>query len=404
MKKQKIKESSGGVTAPQGFLSAGINCGLRKSKPDLALIYSTEKCVAVAAFTKNLFRAAPVVVSKENIKNPIQAVIINSGNANACTGKRGINNAQEMCSLTAQYLNIKPENVLVFSTGVIGKYLEMNKIRQGIKILIPLLSKNSHIQSAQAILTTDKVIKEVAVEFKIKNKKVKIGAMAKGSGMIAPDMATMLAFITSDINIEKKLLKKLFKKAIEESFNLISVDGEMSTNDSVVFLTNRMANNPIITEDTSLYSNIFYNNLLYVMQKLAKLIVKDGEGVTKVIEIFVKNAANKRKAKKIAQAVANSPLVKTAIYGEDPNWGRIIASIGGCGEKFLPEKVSLKFGNYTVFRNNTPVKSNEEKLKQYLKNDEIKIVINLNEGNETVKFITGDLTEEYININAKYRT
>ncbi len=404
IQKIKVKEIKGGITAPEGFLAAGINCGLRKSKLDLALIYSIEKCIGVAAFTKNLFQAAPIIVSKKNIKNDIQAIVVNSGNANAATGKRGIADAEKMCKITAQYLNLKSNNVLVFSTGVIGEYLEMNKISNGIKILVPLLSKKEHSLAAQAILTTDKIIKEIAVEFQIRNKKVKIGAMAKGSGMIAPNMATMLAFISSDVNIEKNLLKKLFKSAIENSFNLISVDGDMSTNDSVVFITNKMANNPEINEKTPKYIDIFYTHLLYIMQKLSRLIVKDGEGVTKLIEVSVKNAKTQRKAIKIARCVANSLLVKTAIYGEDPNWGRVIASIGASGEKFIPEKVIIKFGNYILFKNNTPIKFKEEKVKKYLKNDEIKIIIDLQEGKESTTFITGDLTEEYIRINAKYRT
>ncbi|MBN1899015.1 MAG: bifunctional glutamate N-acetyltransferase/amino-acid acetyltransferase ArgJ [Spirochaetes bacterium] len=402
-KKIKIKEIAGGVTAPLGFLTSGVHCGLRRSKYDIALIYSKEKCLAVGGFTKNLLQAAPLIISRKHIKGPIKAVIVNSGNANAATGKKGLADARTMCRLTAQNLNIKTENVLVFSTGVIGKFMDMAKISKGIKMLIPVLNTSSE-EAAEAILTTDRVKKQVVTEFKIKNKKVRIGGMAKGSGMIAPNMATMLAFICSDVNIKKSLLNKLFQHALERSFNLISIDGEMSTNDACVFMTNKKAGNDEINEKTADSIKIFYANLLYVMQKLARMIVSDGEGVTKLIEIKVINCKTKKKARAIASRIANSPLVKTAIYGGDANWGRVASSIGASGEKVNMEKCIIKFGNYLMYRNNAPVKFSEEKLAAYLKNKKIQILVDLQEGKEAISFFTGDLTEEYIRINAHYRS
>jgi len=400
----KIKTFEGNVTFPKGFLAAGLNCGLRIKKPDLALIYSVKKCIAVGAFTRNKFQAAPIIVSKENIKNPIQAIIVNSSNANAGTGEKGIEDAKKMCSITSSFLNINEKNVLVFSTGVIGKFLDMKKIEKGIKTLIPLLSNRYNQTVSSAILTTDKMIKECAVEFNIKNKKVRIGSIAKGSGMIEPNMATMLCFITSDVNIKKSVLKKLFLNAIENSFNLITIDGDMSTNDAVVMLANGMAENNIIDKTNSKEAKIFYENLLFVMKRIAYLIVKDGEGVTKVIEIIVKNCSTKEKARIIGKRIANSMLVKTAIYGEDANWGRVLAALGSTLQNFDRKKVVIKFGNYIMFKNEKPVKFDEIALKNYLKNNEIKITVDLNEGKESISILTGDLTEEYIRINAKYRS
>jgi len=404
MKKIKIKEILGGITASTGFLASGTNCGIRKIKPDIALIFSKEKCQAVASFTKNQFQAAPILVSKKHLNNPISAIIVNSGNANAATGKQGISDADEMCKITADYLNVKKENILVSSTGVIGKRLDLEKIRKGIKMLIPILSKKGHTDAASAILTTDKRVKEVAVQFKINRKTVRIGAMAKGSGMINPSMATMLAFISSDVNIERKLLKRIFQHAVDNSFNLITVDGDMSTNDSVIFLANGMTGNTLIDNSKPEYVKIFYANLLYVMKKLARMIVQDGEGVTKLIEVEVRNSLTFKEAKKIASSISKSLLVKTAVYGQDPNWGRVVAALGACGVKLPIEKISIKFGNTTVFKNNEPVKFNEKKVKDYLKNDEVKIIVDIQKGDKSVTFLSGDLTEEYVRINAHYRT
>ncbi len=401
--KISFKEISGGLNAVDGFSSAGINSGLRKSKPDLSVIYSEKPCVAVGSFTKNIVKAAPVIYSMKYINKPVSAVIVNSANANACTGEKGIEDTYTIASYLAEKLNLKQSNVLVYSTGVIGKYLPVQKIVYGIDKLKKILEKGGNDSMAKAILTTDLVEKEVAVEFKIKGKKIKIAGIAKGSGMIAPDMATMLSFIVSDVNIEKSLLNKLFKKAVANSFNRVTVDGDMSTNDSVLFLTNRFANNKILTDKDKIDKEIFYNMLLYVMNKLAKKIIQDGEGATKIIRIRVNKASSEKNAKLIADKISKSLLVKTAIYGSDANWGRVLAVAGSAGVKFNPDKVIIKFGNILVF-DGEPVKFSEKKAKAYLDKNEIDIVIELNTGKYSAEMLTCDLTEEYIKINSKYRT
>ncbi len=398
-----FKEIKGGINSVPGFISAGINSGLRKVKPDLGLIISDTKCVGAAVFTKNIVKAAPVIYSMKYINKPISAVIINSANANACTGEKGLEDTYTVASYVAQKLNLKTSNVLVFSTGVIGEYLPVKKIVSGIDKLTDIIKDGGNNNITKAILTTDKVEKEVSIEFKLKGKKIRIAGIAKGSGMIAPNMATMLAFIVSNIVIEKSLLKKLFKTAVENSFNLITVDGDMSTNDSVLFLTNSKAENNPIKESDKLEKEIFYNMLLYVMKKLARMIVEDGEGATKLIKIKVENASDKKSARKIAFKIANSSLVKTAVYGSDANWGRILAAAGSAGVKFNPDKVIIKFGNHILY-NGEPVKFSEKKLKQYLDKKEINITVDLKKGKYSAEVLTSDLTEEYIKINSKYRT
>lgn len=400
----KIKEISSGITAPVGFKANGINAGLRKKNLDLGLFYSEKSCICAGVFTKNVIKAAPVIFSSANIKNKIQAVVINSGIANACTGKKGFADTQKTALKTAALLNIKKNNVLVFSTGVIGKYLDMKKITGGLKKLVSILTKKGHENIAKAIMTTDLVKKEAAVEFNIKGKSVKIGAMAKGAGMIAPNMATMLCFITSDITIEKKLLNKIFKDIVNKTFNRITIDGDMSTNDSVVMLCNGLIGNKIITSKDKKEIKVFSANLYYVMDKLAKELVKDGEGVTKFIKIKINSAKSKKDAEKIGFKIANSPLVKTAFYGSDANWGRILGAVGASGVIFNPDKVEIKFGKYSLYKNGSPVKFSEKKLEKYLKQSEVDVYVNLNQGKESCVIYTSDLTEEYIKINAHYRS
>ncbi len=393
-----------GVTFPKGFLAGGVHAGFKKKKPDLALIYSSKECICVGSFTKNLFIAPPIALSKKKINNKIQAVIINSGNANACTGKQGEKNAREMCKITAKYLNINPKKVLAFSTGIIGKQLDIEKVKKGVGKLIPLLGKNSS-EAAKAILTTDKRTKEIGIEFTIEGKKIRIGAMAKGSGMIAPNMGTMLAFLTSDINIERNYLKRIFKESVKQTFNRITVDGDMSTNDSVIFLANGEAGNSVLNENSSEKDKIkFKNSLLIVMQYLAKEIVKDGEGVTKLIKITVHNCKTEKEAEKIALRVGNSLLVKTAVYGGDPNWGRILAAAGSAGVKFDINKFVLKIGKITVYKNNKKCNFDTLKLKSIFNKKEVEINIYINTGSKSVTIYTGDLTEEYIKINSFYHT
>ncbi len=404
IKLHKIKQVPAGITAPKGFTANAVNSGLRKKKLDFGVFFSEKSCNCSGCFTKNIVKAAPVLFSSLNIKNKIHAVVINSGIANACTGKRGYADTKKTAEVTAKLLNLKSKNILVFSTGVIGKFLDMKKIIPGLEKVIPLLKQEGHKNISEAILTTDTVKKEIAVEFFIKGKKMRIGAMAKGSGMIAPNIATMLVFITSDINIEKKLLNEIFTELADKSFNKITIDGDMSTNDSAVILCNGTAGNRLLTGKDKKEIRIFYNNLYYVMDELAKQLVADGEGVTKFIQINVINAGTVKDARKIGFKIANSPLVKTAFYGSDANWGRVLASAGASGVNFNPDKVEIKFGRYVLYRNGMPVKFNEKRLKKYLDKREIEVFFNVGSGKESFLVYTSDLTEEYIKINAHYRS
>ena len=394
-----------GITAPRGFKAAGISCGIKKrDKKDLALIYSEAPASSAALFTTNQIKAAPLKVSAEHIKDGnIQAIVINSGIANATTGKKGLEDAEEMGRITAEKLGIEKENVLVASTGTIGTFLPMNKITEGIKEAKGKLSREGGGDAAQAIMTTDTFPKEVAVELELGNKKVIIGGMAKGAGMISPHLATMLSFITTDVVISGELLKKTLKSSIAKSFNMITVDGEESTNDMVVILANGLAGNEEITEDDEAFKKFSFG-LDEVTLKLAKMIVKDGEGATKFIEVEVKNALKFEDAKRIAFSIANSLLVKTAIFGEDANWGRIMAAIGNSGVKIEEEKIDIYLGDLKLASKGCGVKFREEEAKKILKEKEIKIIVDLNIGKESAKVWTCDLTPEYVKINAHYRT
>ncbi|HCJ66419.1 MAG TPA: hypothetical protein DHV62_03610, partial [Elusimicrobia bacterium] len=350
---------------PKGFWAEGIACGIkRKDKKDLALFYSQVPAKAVGVFTANQVKSAPVVVSKEQLakSDGVRAIITNSGCANACTGTRGLNDAKEMCNLTARLLGLKPGSVLVASTGVIGRYLPMPKIRQGIKNLVTNFlhcsiapSLNYSETAVEAIMTTDTFPKIVSKKIFLPSLNpnpyplipVSIWSCAKGAGMIHPDLATLLCFILTDIAIDRRLLEKALKTAVNQSFNCITVDGETSTNDTVFLLANGLAGNqPIKKEDNNFRK--FQNVLNKVTLDLAKMVTKDGEGATKLVKIVVKNARNSQEAKKVAKAIALSPLVKTAFFGADPNWGRIIGAIGHSGVKIIPEKIDLYFDNLSV--------------------------------------------------------
>ena len=394
-----------GITAPRGFKAAGISCGIKKrNKKDLALIYSEVPARAAALFTTNQIKAAPLKVSAEHIKDgKVQVIVINSGCANAATGEKGIEDAEEMTRVTAKILGIERENVLVASTGTIGTFLPMNKIAEGIKEAKGKLSQEGGDDAAQAIMTTDTVPKEVAIEFEINGKKVTIGGMAKGAGMISPNLATMLSFITTDVVISGELLKKALKSSIAKSFNMITVDGEESTNDMVVILANGLVGNEEINEENEDFRK-FTSGLDEVTLKLAKMIVKDGEGATKFIEVEVKNALEWEGAKRIAFSIANSLLVKTAIFGEDANWGRIMAAIGNSGVKIEEEKIDIYLGNLKLASKGCGIKYSKEEAKKILKEKEIKIIVDLNLGEKSAKIFTCDLTPEYVKINAHYHT
>ncbi|MDK2805836.1 bifunctional ornithine acetyltransferase/N-acetylglutamate synthase [Thermoanaerobacterium thermosaccharolyticum] len=398
----------GNVTSPKGFLASGVFAGIKKSKKDFAIIYSEKKANAAAAFTTNKVKAAPVILDMEKIKNgEAQAIVANSGNANACTGQKGYEDACSMAFMAAEKLNIDDSDVLVCSTGVIGVTLPMEKIAKGIGLAVQSLSKDGGREAAEAILTTDTFAKEVAVKFNIKGVEVKIGGIAKGSGMISPNMATMLSFITTDADISKSALNKALKETVKRSYNMISVDGDMSTNDTVIMLANGMAGNPTIEEDTHEYQ-VFYNALLYVNKYLAKQIAKDGEGATKFMEVNVVNAPTEDDAILASKSVVNSNLVKTAIFGEDANWGRIIAAVGYSGANFSPDTVDIYLksnkGLIKVCENGGYVHFSEDKAKEILSEKEISIIVDLNAGNYEALAWGCDLSYDYVKINGSYRT
>ena len=398
---QVIKE---GVTFPKGIKAAGIKCGIRFNKKDLALIYSEKVAAAWGTFTTNKFKAAPLVVTEKNLSlsgGKLQAILINSGIANACTGERGLKDAWETVNYVSKGLKIEKEYVAVTSTGKIGEFLLMNKIKDGLKEAISELSVSGGTEAAEAILTTDTKKKEIAVCFKLGEQEVKIGGMAKGSGMIHPDMATMLGFITSDISIKGKLLQEALQEVVEKTFNMISVDGDTSTNDMLLFMANGLAGNKIIDKKGADYYK-FLEALQYVAEYLAKCIVKDGEGATKMIEVEVQNAVSFGEAKKIAKAVINSPLVKTAVFGKDPNWGRILAAVVYSGAEVIPDKVDL-YLKEKIVENGQPLNFSRQKVYEYLESsDEVKIIIDLKMGKESATVWGCDLTYDYVKINTKY--
>jgi glutamate N-acetyltransferase / amino-acid N-acetyltransferase len=398
---QIIKE---GITYPLGIKAAGISCGIRLNKKDLALIYSDKLADAAAMYTTNKFKAAPLVVTEKNLSlsgGKLKAVLINSGIANACTGEKGLKDAWETVNYVSQGLNIKKEYVAVFSTGKIGEFLPLNKIKAGVEKAISGLDYVGGEEAAEAILTTDTRKKEVAVNFIIEGKEVRIGGMAKGSGMINPHMATMLGLVSSDISISQELLKSALQQVVEKTFNMISVDGDTSTNDMVVLMANGLAENRMIEEKDDNYYK-FYQALYFVLEYLAKCIAKDGEGATKMIEVEVKNALSFAEAKKVAKAVINSPLVKTAIFGNDPNWGRILAAVGYSGAEVVADKVDL-YLKEKIVENGQPLEFSRQNIHEYLgSSKEIKIVIDLKMGEENATAWGCDLTYDYVKINTKY--
>lgn len=398
----------GGITAPKGFLAAGVHCGIKKCKKDLAIVFSKVPAVAAGVFTTNKVKAAPVLVTMENIKDgKIQAVVANSGNANACTGEKGLKDAKEMTEITAKQLNIAPGDVAVASTGVIGVYLPMDKVREGIESCAEILSVEGASDAALAIMTTDTFKKEAAVKIKIHGREITIGGMAKGSGMIHPDMATMLCFLTTDASIEEKALRKALKDAADKSFNMISVDGDTSTNDMVLIMSNGLAGNNTITEGTDEYE-IFYLALEKLCVEFAKMIARDGEGATKLIEITVKNARDAESAVKAARTISKSYLVKAAIFGEDANWGRIMCAVGYSGIDFDPEMVDIfissKKGELKLVENGVGLDFSEEKAKEILSEKDVNLTVDLKQGEFKATAWGCDLSYDYVKINASYRT
>lgn len=402
----------GGVTAPKGFEAASAAAGIKyEGRTDMALIYSQVPCKTAGTFTKNVVKAAPVIWDREIVNNKIksQAVIVNSGIANACTGKEGMGYCKETAEAAAGILGVDAEGVLVGSTGVIGMQLPIDKLKNGIKLLAA--DKKGGIEAgnkaAKAIMTTDTVEKEVAVSVEIGGKTVTIGGMCKGSGMIHPNMCTMLGYITTDAKISWKALQKALREDVEETYNMVSVDGDTSTNDTVLLLANGMAENEKIKEDTEEYE-IFKEALHYVNETLAKKIAGDGEGATALLEVIVVGASTKEQAKVLAKSVVCSNLTKAAIAGHDANWGRILCAMGYSGAEFDPEKVDLFFesaaGKLQIIENGVAVDYSEEKATEILSQPEVTVTADIKEGNESAAAWGCDLTHGYIDINADYRS
>jgi glutamate N-acetyltransferase/amino-acid N-acetyltransferase len=395
---------NGSITSVRGIKAAGINCGIKKQKKDLALIYSEVPCNTAGTFTLNKVVAAPLVISKEiiNKKKKVRAILVNSGNANACTGEKGLANAVKMQQYCAEKLGLQPDEVIISSTGVIGQQLPMQKLISGINTISGTIDYCQGNEAAEAIMTTDKRKKSFAVKVKLSKGEVTIGGICKGSGMIMPNMATMLAFLTTDVHLEPDLLQHLTTDVVNESFNKISVDGETSTNDMVVLLANGLSGIKINPNDEDY--KMFRSALLAVCKEMAKSIASDGEGATKLITISINNAKTKKDADSIAKTLANSPLFKTAMNGNDANWGRIVSAAGNSGADFSPEKVTIKFDELLILKPNFTNGFDEEEAKKILSKDNVTVSLDLNEGEESSTWWTCDFSEEYIKINANYRT
>ncbi len=401
-----MKIVRGGITSAKGFIASGVSCGIKKdSKLDLALIFSEKVSAAAGLFTTNRYIAPPLILTKKNLrKGTGQAVIVNSGNANAATGSRGYEDALEMGALTAKELGIDSSLVSVASTGVIGETLPMKKIRSGIPLVVNGLKKNGGKDAARAIMTTDIFFKEAAVRGMVGGKEVTVGGIAKGSGMIHPNMATMLAFIATDVTIGGDLLKKSLRKATDVSFNMITVDGETSTNDMVLCLANGMSGAKEVREGSRELEE-FQVLLEYVCLTLAKMIVRDGEGATKFVTITVENARSFKEAKKAAMTIACSLLVKTAFFGEDANWGRIMAALGSSGVKTDVKAIDIYYDKVKIVNEGVGAgKKADEAASRILKKKEFSVRIDLKAGMEKATVWTTDLSYDYVRINASYRS
>ena len=401
-----MKQISGGITAVPGIRASGVHGGLKPdNQKDVALIVADWPSVAAGVFTRNRVCAATVLLSREHLNNQIaQAVIVNSGNANACTGEEGLSNARKMAAMVGEQLNVEPENVLVSSTGVIGVQLPMDAIKKGIQRAAGTLRDDGGHDAAQAIMTTDTVPKEVAVEVEVGGHTVRIGGMTKGAGMIAPNMATMLAFLATDTKIAGAPLQAALRKSVDMSFNRVTVDTDSSTNDTVQILATGAAGNPEITEASGDSYDAFCKGLEFVCIELAKKIAQDGEGATKLVEVVVKNAVNETEAEQAARAIAESPLVKTAVFGKDANWGRIMMAVGKSEARFDPYQVDVWLGDYQLVKEGMDSGFDEEKATQLFSEDTVTITANLNAGNAEATMWTCDYSYDYIKINADYRT
>ncbi|OGR52695.1 MAG: bifunctional ornithine acetyltransferase/N-acetylglutamate synthase [Elusimicrobia bacterium RIFCSPLOWO2_02_FULL_39_32] len=397
------------IQLPQGFYASGVYCGIaKKPKPaDLTLIYSERICNAAGIFTRNLVKAAPIIVSQKNLESgTAQAIVANSGCANAATGDQGLKDAKKMCALAADAFKIKNNHVLVASTGVIGSTLPIEKIKQGIKNLSSQLNPknkkiyNNPLKAVYGIMTTDKVPKFEKREFIMEGKTVRLWGCVKGAGMIHPNMATMLSFILTDAELPIPIMKKMLKTSCDQSFNAATVDGDTSTNDSVFFLANGLSAKIKKPKDLEKFNF----ELKSLCESLTKKMISDGEGATKLIQVIVRGARSNREAKKIAEVVATSPLVKTAFFGEDANWGRILAAAGRSGVKFHPNKTDLLLENLSLAKKGKAVIFSETKAKKILSQKEIRIFLNLHEGKASAHYWTCDFSLDYVKINSDYRS
>ena len=403
-------DTNGGVTSPKGFKANGVHCGIRKNKDkkDLMLILSEQECDAAAVYTKNLVYGAPITVTRKNLENgKARAVICNSGIANTCNAD-GVEKAQAMCDLAAEYTGVSADDVIVGSTGVIGQPIDLEPIQNGMQALADGLSANGSDAAAEAIMTTDTIKKHISVSFDLDGKPCTIGAIAKGSGMIHPNMATMLSFITTDANITAACLKSALLWCVERTYNMLSVDGDTSTNDTVAILANGLCENSRIENTDSENYQKFCRALYKICNYVVCMLAKDGEGATKLVLCEVNRAKTEEIAKTCAKSVIRSPLVKTAMFGSDANWGRVLCALGYAGAEIDVAKIDVSFvskkGEIFVCRNGAGIEFSEEKAKEILLEDEITIKVDLNDGEFSATAYGCDLTYEYVKINGDYRT
>lgn len=403
-----MKKLNGGVTAARGFKCAGVSCGIKSARNalDLGLIVSDAPAAAACTFTTNRVQAAPIIVSRQRLgRRRMRGLVVNAGNANACTGKRGLRDAERMAEAAGAELGVPPETLFVASTGIIGHRMPMDRVACGIRKAARALgaSADHNTALAEAIMTTDLVRKSASVECRIGNRGVRIGGVAKGSGMIAPNMATMLAFLTTDCAIQAGLLRKALREVVRRTFNRVTVDGDCSTNDMAACLANGLAENRPVQTTGKAY-DAFVDGLLAVCTELSRAIARDGEGATKLITVRVTGASSEKTAHLVARSIAESPLVKTAIFGGDPNWGRIICAAGNSGADVAPDRMTLKLNSVCLFRGGSPRSVAGDRLTKCMQPKEIAIELDLGQGRAETTMWTCDLTGDYIRINAEYHT
>ena len=408
-----MKIIKGGICAPKGFLASATEANIKyKNRTDMAMIFSKVPAISAGVYTTNLVKAAPVLWDRKitDSETVVNAIVINSGIANACTKDEGMEYCKQSAKKAADKLGVEENSILLASTGVIGMQLPIEKICAGIESLSNSLeqSEKAANEAAKAIMTTDTVSKEIAIEFEISGKTVKMGAMCKGSGMIHPNMCTMLGFITTDVNISKELLLKALREDVVDTFNMVSVDGDTSTNDSLIILASGLADNEKIVNESSEEYKVFKSNLNFVTTALSKMIAGDGEGATALFEVVVEGAKTKETARTLAKSVVTSSLTKAAIFGHDANWGRILCALGYSGEKFDPDNMELYFesenGKILIYKDGVSVGFDEEKATKILSAKEVRALVKLNMGDSSATAWGCDLTFDYVKINADYRS